>query len=211
MNPPVTTFSWLTLLELLVILAGSMGIFMLLERRWTTQRKWVALQEWAGDHRWKFRRKGAVPDPLLLLREVQPNVLLRLISKERTFLQLQTNVPEVRRWNVLVVPMKQLNSPVAALRPVNVPSSLWDHAHLQVIPTTAGTERFVTLANLPSAAKALARSSVRGLLPADIGLMVVDGWVILDFSTRPFDPVELDRMLALMKQIGQMGWSHRDD
>ena len=53
-------------------------------------------------------------------------------------------------------------------------------------------------------ARALSESASRTLLPADIGMLLADDWIVLDFSTRPFDPIELDRMIALAQQLSQM-------
>jgi hypothetical protein len=47
----------------------------------------------------------------------------------------------------------------------------------------------------------LAESPAQGLLPPDIGLLLIDRMLILDFSGRRFDPVEFDRMLVLAGQI----------
>ena len=48
-----------------------------------------------------------------------------------------------------------------------------------------------------------AQTNIPGLLPADVGLVLLRGWVILEFGARPFDPIELDRMLPLVKQIAE--------
>jgi hypothetical protein len=42
---------------------------------------------------------------------------------------------------------------------------------------------------------------VAALLPADIGLLLVEQNLVLDFSSRPFDPLEMQRIDALAEQI----------
>jgi hypothetical protein len=42
---------------------------------------------------------------------------------------------------------------------------------------------------------------VAALLPPDVGLLLAGENLVLDFSTRPFDPLELQRVDALAEQI----------
>src|SRR5256885_1785346 len=51
------------------------------------------------------------------------------------------------------------------------------------------------------AALAMATSPVRGLLPPDVGMLVHGPYVTLDFSRRPFDTIEFERMLVVMEQL----------
>jgi hypothetical protein len=65
----------------------------------------------------------------------------------------------------------------------------------------APTERLVLYGADARAARALGKSSVAALLPADVGLLLVGENLVLDFSTRPFDPLEFQRVDALAEQI----------
>ena len=58
-------------------------------------------------------------------------------------------------------------------------------------------------------ARLMAASPARGLLPADIGLIVHGPYITLDFSVRPFDAIEFDRMLAVMEQLVRFDTAHR--
>ena len=53
----------------------------------------------------------------------------------------------------------------------------------------------------PAAARRLYRSHLRALLPPDVGLLLHGEHLVLDFSARHFDALELSRMLALADQI----------
>jgi hypothetical protein len=65
------------------------------------------------------------------------------------------------------------------------------------------SERFAILGHDPAAARLLLASSVRALLPADVGFLLHGNILMLDFSARPFDPIELDRMLAVAAQVAE--------
>jgi hypothetical protein len=226
--PQPPPFSPTLLATLVLICAASVAMFFLLVRRWTTQRQWVSLAEWARQRRFRFEPVEHVelPRALLRLRE-RHNVNVRLHLRDQqdhvTLLQLQTDrlatsqppaasiephvqATETNRWNVLLRRTVSKRDPdsLAGLRPASAPASLLDLLALSQFPSLSLGHRFVVLATRSAAARALANSASRTLLPADVGLLVMDGWMLLDFSTRPFDPVELDRMIALAEQIGQM-------
>jgi hypothetical protein len=206
----ISTFSWTILLALLVILIASLTMFLLLVRRWTTQRQWVSLAEWARQREFRHRpaELSELPAALQPLRSADVQIRLRLCGEGVTVIQLQTRPAEGRnepnRWNVLVRrrPRRQTNP--AGLRPANAPASLLDLFRLSQFPSLAAGHRFVVVATSSSSAHALSDSASRTLLPADIGLLLVDDSIVLDFSTRPFDPIELDRMLSLAEQLGHM-------
>ena len=65
----------------------------------------------------------------------------------------------------------------------------------------APTERFILYGAESRAARSLGKSSVAALLPPDVGLLLIEQNLVLDFSTRPFDPLELERVDALAEQI----------
>lgn len=86
--------------------------------------------------------------------------------------------------------------PVAARRP-----SLLDLYSLSSFPLLGNAERFVIYGTDSAAARALGRSSARALLPPDVGLLLHGRYLVLDFSDRPFDAVEFNRMLAVADQV----------
>ncbi len=210
MSPAPPPFTWTIFLTLAVILASSLAMFVLLVRRWTTQRQWVSLAEWAKERGFRFRPTdpAVLPKALHQLRTggVQPR--LHLCSEEVSVVQLCTDPPEggiePNRWNVLIQQRAAIAKEPAALRPASAPASLLDLFGLSPFPALAVAHRFSVLSTNSSAARALAESASRTLMPADIGLLLIDDSILLDFSTRPFDPIELDRMIALGKQLSQM-------
>jgi hypothetical protein len=208
MKPP--SFSIWIFLMLLSIFAASLAMFMALVRRWTTQRQWVSLTQWARQRRLSRRAPGndEFITALKTLLNGEVEVLLRLSSSSVTLMQIQTAPPPgmqmPSRWNVLMQKRVRSQPAAAGLRPANAPASLIDWFGLSTFPSLTIGSRFTVLATSSSGARALSESASRTLLPADVGLLLADHWQILDFSSRPFDPIELDRVLALADQLNLM-------
>ena len=211
-HPP--SFSPLVLLTLVLIVAASSVTFWLLVRRATSHRQWVGLSEWARDHRFRFSRAGpgAVPAPLTAPKNTTPVVRLSLAKGPTTLTQIEAapsegaapptrmNQPPRILWNLLI---RELPAewPPTALRPANATASVIDLFSLSSFPTLGSTDRFVAYGTDSSAARALSRSMLRSLLPADVGLLLHGRQLVLDFSDRPFDVIEFGRMLALADQL----------
>jgi len=66
-----------------------------------------------------------------------------------------------------------------------------------------GTDRFVVYAVDSDAASQLPQSTIRSLLPSDLGLLLLRHVLILDFSSRPFDELEFSRLIPLAKQLAE--------
>jgi len=107
---------------------------------------------------------------------------------------------EPSRWHVLV---RQISSawPATGLRPAHLPASLLDQFSLSSYPRMGETDRFIVFGTDSAAARILSKSHARALLPPDIGLLLHGRHMVLDFSTRPFDGIELGRMVALADQL----------
>jgi hypothetical protein len=195
-------FSPATFLTLLLICGVSLAMFMVLVRRWTSQRQWTTLTEWAKVRRFRIvpRARSKVVGTLGALLKNPVEVVLELHSDVAVIAQLQSGAD---RWNVFI-----RKSPVqrkaAALRPTGAAVTFLDQLNLEPYPSLALGHRYTLLGSSSSAARALADSSARTLIPQDIGLLVVNEWIALDFSARHFDPIELDRMLALAQQLSQL-------
>ncbi len=87
------------------------------------------------------------------------------------------------------------------LRPTHARRSILDLFSLSSYPALGNIDRFVVYGTDAQAAGSLSKSQARALLPPDVGLLLDDGWMMLDFSERPFDPIEFDRMTALAEQL----------
>jgi hypothetical protein len=62
-------------------------------------------------------------------------------------------------------------------------------------------ERFVIFGTDSAAARRMAKSSLIALLPPDLGLLLHGSNLILDFTARPFDAIELSRLCSLVDQL----------
>ncbi|HWP40195.1 MAG TPA: hypothetical protein VNL70_04670 [Tepidisphaeraceae bacterium] len=212
MTPQPPTFSLAILLTLLVMLGASVLTFALLVRRWTTQRQWISLAEWARQRGMRFRPVTDQPLPPALagaLQQHAPRLALHLGDERITIMQLQTGASMgtaagIGRWNLLLRKVPHRRTHIAGLRPTHAAASLLDLLGLEPYPSLAMGHRFIVLSSSSLAARALANSAARTLLPADLGLLVCDEHILIDFSSRPFDPIELDRMIALSEQLALM-------
>ncbi len=207
---PFDTFSWSLLLMLLFVFALSCAMFWVLALRDTTFRRRLAMSDWAKSRSFHIFTKGQadLPQPLASLRQLNPVAILSLAGGDSLILHLQTDPPPSRmvgpirdHWRLLVRHTGGDWRP-AGLRPTRVADSLLDRLQLQDYPGAADdANRLMPLAVDARAAKTLAHSPARTLLPPDVGLFLSGGYLVLDFSTRPFDPIEFDRMLAISSQL----------
>jgi hypothetical protein len=202
-------------LLLLLALAGvSAGVFVWQVRRWTSQPGWRALLDWSRERGFKLSRPlGAAAvarEPFDRFEGAR--VITLLESAETRAMQLEVpatataattpgaGAGEPSRWHVLV---RQISSawPASGLRPAHLPASLLDQFSLSSYPRMGETDRFIVFGTDSAAARALSKSHARALLPPDIGLLLHGRHMVLDFSTRPFDGIELGRMVALADQL----------
>jgi len=189
------------------IIGASSGIFWLLVRRWTTQRHWLALQDWADENRFKLHgeEKAVAPQVLKSITQPAPKVLVSLNDVDTGLLQIEASPPRgggaaAMRWNLLIRKLER-PWPTTGFRPASSGRSILDYFPLSEMRAMAPTERFVLYGAESRAARALGKSSVAALLPPDVGVLLVEQNLILDFSTRPFDALELQRIDALAEQI----------
>jgi hypothetical protein len=207
----VPHFSWIIFVSLVVLLLASLGVFMVLGSRWTSSRLVVELEQWARENDFKLRRlsaDAAAPAPLADVQGIEPRWILT--SGRTTLAQMQTATPPVgappapmERWNVLVRET-QWQWPTVALRPAEGSTSVLDLLPLVAVPTTIGKDRFIVLGRDSRGVRRLENLRIASLLPADVGLLLDGPYLMLEFSTRPFDRIELSRMLALAEQLAQL-------
>jgi hypothetical protein len=197
---PQAEFSFLTLLVLAGMLGMSCVTFWLLVRRATLNRQWVALSDWARGRGFRNHpiADGTPPAPFSMISTSRPRVRLWLAGRSSQLLQMQG--VEAGAWHVLIQSIES-NWPPTALRPVAKEQSLLDLFSLASFPAMISAERFVIFGADSNAAKSLAKSSLSALLPPDIGLLLHGQHVVLDFSNRPFDAIEFDRMLTLVNHL----------
>jgi hypothetical protein len=202
-------FSWPIFLSLLVVLVASSLVFRLLVRRWTTHRHWLDLTRWAEDNRMSLRgaTTASVPAPLSDATNPPPTASLAIRSDSLWFVEMhtlkaqRTDTSQFTRWHLAV---RRIESawPPTALRPRANASSVTDlFPAMTSFPSMLPPERFVIFGVDSAAARRVARSSLPALLPPDIGLLLHGSALILDFTSRPIDPVELSRLCALIEQL----------
>jgi hypothetical protein len=237
---PLSTFSPLVLLVLVLVLGVSVLMFWILVRRATSHRMWVGLAEWGREAGFALgcHGDGTLPRPFNALPpgpEVsRPAVRLCLSNRRMKLVQFgpaespfaatppldyATAEPDasfdaadvarrgaVKRataWNVLIRRI-EATWPPSALRPAALApgeTGVLDLFSLASFPTLLRPERFVAYGTDTAAARVLARSPVAALLPPDIGLLLHGRQLVLDFSARPFDDTEFDRMIALADSL----------
>lgn len=174
----------------------------------------------AGNARRGGERPGREPPaPFSTLPAARPAVRLWLAGATTQLLELQPPdasparpatgdrhgsdaavLPPPRTWHALV---RQVETtwPPTALRPAAPDESLLDLFSLASYPSMIASERFVIFGTDSAAAQSVAKSSLPALLPPDIGLLLHGQVLVLDFSARPFDTLEFDRMLALANHL----------
>ena len=225
-NLQVPRFSWTVLLTLLVLLGLSAAAFVWQVQRWTMRPGWRALLDWSRERGWRLSRPETAPgEPFDRFEGARVTTLLEAggggisgivggsggAGSPAVTKAMQLEVPpppggaagvEPSRWHVLVRPLSSA-WPATGLRPTHQKASLLDHFSLSSYPRMGETDRFVVFGTDSAAARALSKSHARALLPPDIGLLLHGRHAVLDFSTRPFDGIELGRMVALADQLVQ--------
>jgi hypothetical protein len=205
-HPP---FEWTPLLAMLVLLGASIVTYVMLVRRWTSRRQWVSLAQWARESGYQLLplRRAALPGPLQEIVRDDAHVRFHLCDPRTTLAQFETSPVKpdapAPQWNVLVRHRPGVG-PSAGLRPAAPALSLIDLLPLGKFASMSLGERFVVYASEPSAARRLAESHAVALVPQDVGLILLENHLVLDFSSRPFDPIEFGRVIALADQLARV-------
>jgi hypothetical protein len=211
-NAPVPArppFDWVSLLAMFVVLAASVLTYVMLVRRWTSRRQWVSVAQWARESGFRLGplRRADLPRPLQEIVRDDARVRFHLCDPRTTLAQFETDPVKpgaaAPKWNVLVRHRPAVG-PAAGLRPAAQALNLLDLVPLSKFPSMSLGDRFVVYATEPAAARKLAESQAVALLPQDVGFMLLENHVVLDFSNRPFDPIEFGRIIALADQLARV-------
>lgn len=195
---------WSIILSLAAILVASSLMLHQLLNRHTIGRERFAMWEWSVNRRFKRARAG--PITIEALDDIDQT--LRVVERYRTrdgtrsILKLHSldSSGTVRTWHLMLQETDAFSTPIG-LRPNGASVSLIDLMNLPLLPRLSNESRFAVYALRATDARELAASPARALLPPDIGLIRSADQVILDFTARPFDPTEFDRMLAVADQV----------
>jgi hypothetical protein len=202
------------LATLFLLLAASAATFWLLVRRWESHRQWLALAEWGRENGFRSQvcEPDRLPSPLQAISAREPAVRLCMAGESSTLVQMQTGavqqshaIPDVTGkviWNLLIRHLPTAWHPTG-LRPSSSRGSILDLYPLTSFPMLGTTERFTVFGTDSAAARALSDSMTRSLLPPDVGVLLYGNELMLDFSDRPFDEIEFNRMVSLANQIAQ--------
>ncbi len=210
---PSYGMSTLILLTLSAIFAGSWVVFWILVVRSTAARYSVSLKDWGRMRGMRFLREPekSLPPPLDAVSLQRLVVRFCLFGQSATLVQFKSippagtspadaPMPRGGLWNLFICEIG-LEWPATGLRPVAAVASALDLFSMASFPLLGSSDRFVIFGTEPKAAAALSRSSSRGLLPPDVGLLLHGKHLVLDFSARPFDTIEFERMIAVAEQI----------
>ncbi len=189
-------FSWMIFLTMSAIFLASTAVFFVLVRRWTTERRWTAMSVWARERGYRYLRpSNPLPQPL-----DETDLLPQLVISSGTVTLLDMSPP--MSAEPIHVLHRKLDWPIApgGLRPVARTLSLLDRFKLQSFPLITGGERFLAIGVDSAAARRIA-DALRTLFPADLGVLVYNRSMLIDFSSRQFDTIEFDRVIALSEQL----------
>jgi len=203
-------FSAAIFVTLMICLIASLVMFVVLVRRWISQKFRFELEQWAGQRLFEISAKPnteALPPPLDKSEGFGLCARRFFKSKDVTIAQLvlAPSTTDVRVFNVCVAPSAVQVSPVA-LKPLKISEQLVIDLFRLAPAASTSSERFQIYGNDLSANLRISESSVAGIVPPDIGFLFSGGQLLIDFSARPFDPIEFDRMLALAQQVGKLEW-----
>ena len=201
---PAASTTFIVLLVLSAVFICSWLMFWILSVRSTSLRRSVLTLDWARDHGFKVHTWGEeLPEPFADLKVRGMHVETCLQKPDRMLLRLEEQPPESAapiRWHLLLRTLP-VAWPPTGLRPTHPPRSALDLFSLTGFPLLGPTDRFVVFGTESISARALSRSPARGLLPPDIGLLLAGPHLILDFSARPFDEIEFNRMIVIAEQL----------
>jgi len=187
---------------LAIVLAASIAVFVALIRQATLGRQLERLQQWASQHRAQIE---PVSSHLEILSPFHPKVSLSIRGEGWTLARLTTDPPieakgKTPRWHLLAVDLEVI-WPSTGLRPVRHVVSILDLFGLSSYPSLTAGEDFVIFGADSAGAESLSDSNVHGVLPPDIGLLLHEHTLLLDFSGREFEGPELNRILELANRL----------
>jgi hypothetical protein len=201
-----------TILAILVfMLAGSLVVLGLLGRQIIRRRQEEDFQKWMSRRNARVIKRPWRDGPvtnLAPLSEFHPRPKKVIEGPTWTVAELSTDPPveakgKPPRWRLLAWRMDPARAdwPPTGLRPAAHVVSFLDLFGLSSFPSVTESDRFMVFGGDPNAAKRLARSIADQIVPPDVGLLVHGKTLFLDFSSRPMEADELERMVGLAEQL----------
>jgi hypothetical protein len=203
--------SLVTMAVLAAIFTASVWVFGQLVRRETSHRRSAILSEWARTRDLRLVDPANTPRASVFmtpLAGLNPKIDLLIHGPQTAIVQVRTDISGAasvtaatpQRWNLLLRRLDQ-DWPITALRPTAHTSSIIDLFSMSSFPSLGATQRFVIFGADAAAARSLSASTAPALSPPDIGLVLHGPFLILDFTSRPFDQIEFGRMIDLADQL----------
>jgi hypothetical protein len=205
--------AWRFLLTMAVVLGAAVWVFAELARRWTVARRRAELSQWARENGYRLlNHTTELPEILRAIGGAVARAVVTLTRQDTRVIRLEIEPagvsaapPDASKIRHVLVRAIQSTWPATALRPVGADkpgaSSAIDLYRLRAYPMLATPDRFTVHATTVSGAKALAGSAAGSLLPPDVGLLLAGNELMLDFTARPFDPIEFERMIVVADQV----------
>jgi hypothetical protein len=196
------------LVTLLLLFGVSAAVFVWQVRRWTLQPGWRALLDWSRERGFKLSR----PQPRRASRSTaSPGAGDDDAGVDETT-RCSSNPAGCRRRgrrrrggrSVAMARARPRSSAPPGRRRGCGPRTCRRACSISFafeLSRDGRDDRFIVFGTDSAAARMLSKSHARALLPPDIGLLLHGRHVVLDFSTRPFDGIELGRMVALADQL----------
>lgn len=189
---------------LLLTLAASAAIFFISVHRETSHRAQMRLAEWAEQNR--FVKMNAEFGPPRPVDRLSPAVTMTIgyYRHGTRLVHARTRPADAGdpplQWNLAIRHVSTMSPPVG-LRAADAQRSIVDLFKLEPSPRQSASARFVIVGDDLVASHKMADGSSRALLPGDLSLLRIDDYLVIDFSNRPFDPIELGRMLSMLDQL----------
>lgn len=202
---PTIQVDWTLLALLALIVAASSAVFWFSILRETRHRARRRMEDWAERQRFTWmNNEFGVPRPLDRLRAVSMQLIMGVYNRNTRLIHVRTPPADATEtaghWNLAIRQVASASPPVG-LRAKDANRSFLDFFELEHAPSVSKSDRFTLIGDDLLASRKLADGSGRALLPADLSLLRVDEYVVIDFSARPFDEIELGRMMALIDQL----------
>jgi hypothetical protein len=201
--------SWIVLLGFLAIVVASVWVFLQLVWIEERDRERQRLREWCRQQRFRLMPADTrVPAPLNELVGVTLRIEWWLSDGEVDILKIQTRphdappeqvgMPDT--WHLICTSLPPMRSRVALRPDVPTPSAI-DLLRVPPSELTRMSKRFDIRSDALLAARQIVDGPILGLIPGDVGLARLSNHLLLDFTSRPFDPIELSRAAALIRQL----------
>jgi len=191
-------------LVILFAIASSSIVLLEVVRRQTRQRVRYRLLDWAKAYSMRcvaFDPKHArVPSPLDTLPVIQGGLkILTHFTNDHGLHLVRFNYADAV-WHLLIM-RRETDHPDVGLRPTEAPRSICDLFNLTPAPRQLPGVRFTVMGDDWIATRDLAQGMARGLLPGDLSLIRTQRHLLIDFTSRPYDELELTRMKTLALQM----------